>query len=188
MANITVYTGPMKCGKSQKLFNELKRQLIAGKKLEIFKPDLDNRNGMEVISTRAGNSIKAHSIKNIKELKKYDADVYFIDEFQFLDGDVSIIESIASQEKKFYIAGLNLTSENKPFGKMGDLLCIADKIEIMTSICEICKNDDAIFTYYKGKKDKDILIGDSDYIPVCRNCYYNLQNKLVKINKKIINF
>ena len=55
-------------------------------------------------------------------------------------------------------------------------MCIADKIEIMTSICEICKSDDAIFTYYKGKKDTDILVGDTEYMPVCRNCYKNLQS------------
>lgn len=189
MANINVYTGPMKCGKSQKIFNELKRQLIAGRKLQIFKPTLDDRNGIEVISTRAGNSIKATCIKKIEELAKYDTDVYFIDEFQFLDGDVSTIEKLASNGRKFYIAGLNLTSEKKPFGKMGDLMCIADKIEIMTSICDICKSDDAIYTYYNGKKDEDILIGDSEYIPVCRSCYNHLiEHKENPLRRKIINF
>ena len=45
MGIINVYTGPMKCGKSQKIFNELKRQLIAGKNIKVFKPLLDNRAG-----------------------------------------------------------------------------------------------------------------------------------------------
>ena len=178
----------MKCGKSQKIFNELKRQLIAGKRLQIFKPTLDDRNGNNVISTRSGNSIKAVGIKNIEELEKYDTDVYFIDEFQFLEGDVSTIEKLASKDKKFYIAGLNLTSEKKPFGKMGDLMCIADKIELMTSICEVCKSDDAIYTYYKGQESVDVLVGDIEYIPVCRNCYNQLISNLNATHKKIINF
>ena len=59
MGFINVYTGPMKCGKSQKIFNELKRQLIAGKDIKVFKPLLDDRAGNNVISTRAGNSVKA---------------------------------------------------------------------------------------------------------------------------------
>lgn len=188
MANINVYTGPMKCGKSQKLFNELKRQLIAGKKLQVFKPIIDDRNGIKIISTRSGNSINATCIKTIDELLDYNTDVYFIDEFQFLDGDVSVIEKMASEGKKFFIAGLNLTSEKKPFGKMGDLMCIADNIEIMTSICEVCKSDDAIYTYYEGKKNSDILVGDSNYIPVCRSCYNNLKSTKLKQTKKIINF
>ncbi len=176
MGYINVYTGPMKCGKSQKIFNELKRQLIAGKDIKVFKPLLDDRSGNDVISTRAGNTIKAINIQNISELEKYDADSYFIDEFQFLDGDIHIIDKMAAAGKKFYIAGLNLTSEKKVFGKMGDLMCIADNIEIMTSICEICKSEDAIFTYFKGKKDIDIVVGDSQYIPVCRQCYNKLNN------------
>ena len=176
MGCINVYTGPMKCGKSQKIFNELKRQLIAGKNIKVFKPLLDDRAGDNVISTRAGNSVTAINIQDISEIEKYDADSYFIDEFQFLNGDVHVIDNMASSGKKFYIAGLNLTSEKKIFGKMGDLMCIADTVEIMTSICEVCKSEEAVFTYFKGKKDNDIVVGDSQYLPVCRNCYNRLIN------------
>lgn len=176
MGYINVYTGPMKCGKSQKIFNELKRQLIAGKNIKVFKPLLDSRAGDAVISTRAGNSINAINIQDISELQNYDADSYFIDEFQFLKGDVHTIDKMATSGKKFYIAGLNLTSEKKIFGKMGDLMCIADNIEMMTSICEVCKCEEAVFTYFKGHKDTDIMVGDSEYIPVCRECYDNLMN------------
>ena len=63
MGYINVYTGPMKCGKSQRIFNELKRQLIAGKDVKVFKPLIDDRSGINVISTRAGNSIKANLYK-----------------------------------------------------------------------------------------------------------------------------
>ena len=65
---------------------------------------------------------------------------------------------MAEKGKKFFIAGLNLTSEKKPFGKMGDLLCIADNVKMMTSICEICKNDNAVYSYFKGNKTEDIAI------------------------------
>ena len=177
MGIINVYTGPMKCGKSQKIFNELKRQLIAGKNIKVFKPLLDNRAGDAVISTRAGNSINAINIQSINELEKYDADSYFIDEFQFLKGDIQTIDKMAAEGKKFYIAGLNLTSEKKTFGKMGDLMCIADNIIMMTSICEICKNDNAVFSYFKGKKDQDIVIGEGEYIPVCRKCYEKMKKE-----------
>lgn len=174
MGYINVYTGPMKCGKSQRIFNELKRQLIAGKNIKVFKPLLDDRSGDDVISTRAGNSIKAINIQNISEIENYEADSYFIDEFQFLQGDVHVIDKMATSGKKFYIAGLNLTSEKKVFGKMGDLMCIADNIEMLTSICEVCKSEEAVFTYFKGTKDTDIMVGDSEYLPVCRNCYNHL--------------
>ena len=179
MAKLYFKYGPMKCGKSQKIFNELKRQLIAGRNIKVFKPTLDDRYGENVIATRAGNTVQAINIHDISELQNYDADSYFIDEFQFLDGDVSVIDKLASNGKKFYIAGLNLTSERKPFGHMGELLCMSDNVQMLTSVCENCRSEEAIFTYFKGKqKNGDILVGDEGlYIPVCRKCYEKLMNE-----------
>ena len=45
MNNINVFSGPMKCGKSQKILDEANRQKIAGKNFKIFKPSIDNRFG-----------------------------------------------------------------------------------------------------------------------------------------------
>lgn len=174
MGDINVFTGPMKCGKTQKILNELDRQLIAGKNIKAFKPSIDNRFGDTTIQTRSGKKVDAINIKSIDELQNYNADIYFIDEFQFLNGDVNIIEKMATSGKKFFISGLNLTAEKKPFGKMGDLMCIADNVQTMTSICEICKCENAIFSFFKGIKTGDVYIGDSEYIPVCRNCYNKL--------------
>lgn len=162
------------------MLNELERQSITGKILKIFKPTIDNRFGNNIVQTRSGKKIDAININSIDELQNYTADIYFIDEFQFLDGNVETIEKLASDGKKFFISGLNLTAEKKPFGKMGDLMCIADNVELMTSVCEICKNDNAIFSFFKGNKSGDIYIGDSEYIPVCRTCY----NKLKIVNYK----
>ena len=177
MGDINVFSGPMKCGKSMHILNEFNRQLIAGKNAMIFKPQIDNRAGDSYVATRDGKKLVAQNIKDISELENYNADVFFIDEFQFLEGYVKTIEKLADSGKKFYIAGLNLTSDKKPFGKMGDLMCIADNIKMMTSICEICKNDNAVFSYFKGKKDQDIVIGDGEYIPVCRKCYEKMKKE-----------
>lgn len=178
MGDINVYTGPMKCGKTQKMLNELERQSIAGKNIKIFKPAIDKRFGEKTVQTRSGQKIDAININSIDELQNYNADIYFIDEFQFLDGNVNTIEKMAEKGKKFFISGLNLTAEKKPFGKMGDLMCLADNVQMMTSICEICKNENAIFSFFKGNKNSDIYIGDSEYIPVCRKCYNTLKHSL----------
>ena len=181
MGDINVYTGPMKCGKSNKIIDEAKRQMIAGKKIKIFKPEIDTRFAKDYIMDRNGNKLQTENISNIEEIQDYDADVYVIDEFQFLKGNVDCIEKMAEDGKKFFIAGLNLTSEGKPFGQMGDLLCVSDNVQTMTSICEVCKRDNAIFSFYKlNDKSGDIRIGDTEYIPVCRECY----NELKKQNKK----
>lgn len=177
MGDINVYTGPMKCGKTQKILDEAQRQEIAGKNIKVFKPKIDDRfSDVEVIS-RKGYKTGAIAINDIDEIKDYDADVYVIDEFQFLKGDLKELYNLANHGKKFYIAGLNLTAERKPFGKMGELLCMSDNVQILTSVCEVCRNDNAIYTYYKGdNKTGDILVGEDCYIPVCRKCYEKLMN------------
>ena len=178
MGDINVYTGPINCGKSNKIIDEAKRQMIAGKNIKIFKPAIDTRYAKDYIEDRNGNKLKSTNIDKIEDIKNYDADVYVVDEFQFLDGNVDCIEEMAEDGKKFFIAGLNLTSERKPFGKMGDLLCVSDNVQTMTAICEICKRENAIYSYYKNNdKDSDIKIGDKEYIPVCRDCYNELKNK-----------
>ena len=111
MGNINVYSGPMKSGKTQEILNEYKRQLIAGRSVQMFKPLIDTRNG-DCIAVRNGINIPAVLIKRIADLKKYDVDAYFIDEFQFLKGDVSIIQEMADNGKKFFISGSTYASIN----------------------------------------------------------------------------
>ncbi len=180
MGEINVYSGPMKSGKTQQILNEYKRQLIAGKNVKMFKPSIDTRAGRDVVASRYGIDIPATVINNIQDLEKYDADVYCIDEFQFLDGDVKTIEEMACKGKKFFIAGLNLTAEKKPFGKMADLLCISDNVNMMTAICDNCKSENAVYTYFKGNKDTDILIGDKQYLALCRHCYDSMNKSNIK--------
>lgn len=184
MNNINVFSGPMKCGKSQKIIDEATRQKIAGKNFKIFKPTMDNRFGNNYVADRNGSKLEAINISNIDELSNYDADVYLIDEFQFLEGNVDTIQKLADKGKKFFIAGLNLTAEKKPFGKMGELFCFSDNVHMMTSICEVCKCDNAIYSFCTSNlKNGDILIGDSEYIPVCSSCYNTLL--LQKTNNQI---
>ena len=184
MGDINVYSGPMKCGKTEQILSEYKRQLIAGKNVKMFKPAIDTRAGKDVVVSRNGIDIPAIVINSMDDLKNYDADVYCIDEFQFLDGDVKTIEKMASSGKKFFIAGLNSTAEKKPFGKMADLLCISDNVNMLTSICDNCKSENAVFTYFKGGKDTDIVIGDKEYLALCRNCYDKLYREEIESKKK----
>lgn len=64
MGDINVFTGPMKCGKTQKMLNELERQAIIGKDIKIFKPAIDKRFGNNTIQTRSGKKIDAININS----------------------------------------------------------------------------------------------------------------------------
>jgi len=171
MNQINVYTGPMFSGKTNALLSAYERATIAKKKVKAFKPKLDTRFGENVIKSRRFGEIEAICITSLKELKKYDVDVYIIDEFQFLEGDIKVIQDLADEKgKSFYISGLDMTAEKKPFGLMPQLLAIADNVEKFTSICHDCAEENAIYSYFLGKKDTDIVVGNHEYIPLCRKC------------------
>ena len=89
--------GPMKCGKTQKILDEAQRQQIAGKDIKVFKPKLDDRFSETQVISRKGYKLNAIGIDNIEEIKNYDADVYVIDEFQFLKGDLAELNRLAQK-------------------------------------------------------------------------------------------
>lgn len=171
MNQINVFTGPMFSGKTNALLSAYERATIAKKKVKAFKPKIDTRFGVDVIKSRRFGEIEAICISSLKELKKYDADVFIIDEFQFLEGDIRVIQDLADEKGKvFYISGLDMTAEKKPFGLMPQLLAIADNVEKFTSICHDCTEENAIYSYFLGKKNTDIVVGNHEYIPLCRKC------------------
>ena len=180
MNNINVFTGPMKSGKSSTIIREAKYLMNAGKKVQVFKPIIDDRFSIDEVKDRDGNSIKAINIKKIDEIQNYDADIFVIDEFQFLDGDLNVITNLAEKGKKFYIAGLNLTAEKKVFGKMGDLIKCSDNVKMCTANCDCCGKNNAIYTFYEAEKTGDILVGEENYKALCSKCY----DKLSKAKNK----
>ena len=118
LGSIIVYTGPMYSSKSAMMFFSYDKAIIAEKKVIAIKPKLDDRFGQDKIKSRGLElSLDATNISNISELLNFDADVFIIDEFQFLDGDVSVIQDLANQGKVFHISGLDMTAEGKPFGQ-----------------------------------------------------------------------
>ncbi|MBO5397311.1 MAG: hypothetical protein J6A36_00020 [Clostridia bacterium] len=176
MNNINVFTGPMKSGKSStiiKTANELKNK---GENVKVFKPTIDDRFGTGFVQDRNGNKIDAININKIEELENYDADSYVIDEFQFLEGNLNIIKNLANRGKKFYIAGLNLTTEKKVFGHMGEIMEASDNVQMFKAHCDFCASANAIYSYCTAPKTGDILVaGDDVYFAVCPECYDRLE-------------
>lgn len=167
---IKVITGAMFSGKSFELI-ELLRELDMNT-VKIFKPNIDTRDKGIIKSRVTAKTYTALLIDNLKEIPQYidnNTKTIIIDEAQFLKGDISIIVDLHLKGYDFIIAGLNLTSERKPFGLMKDIMCIATDIEILKAKCICCERINADYTYSIKNKKEDILVGEY-YIPICREC------------------
>jgi thymidine kinase len=178
----------MHSGKSEALisiYNKIYRKdyIIA------FKPKKDTRDGNAIRSKTYLETIPAILIDDLSEIKEYIRDnnihTIFIDEIEMLTGDVSeLVDMSVLLDIDFYIAGLNMTGEQKVFGIMGDVLAISDQITIIHGYCEEC-NKEAPYTYYNsGSMSTNIIIGDESYLTLCPKC---LRRKLLSKRKELIN-
>ncbi len=179
---VYTYVGPMFSGKSDSLINIY--QKMWNKDLIVaFKPKKDSRDGAKIKSKNYKDiAIEAIPIANISEIKEYVLEpigdgfrakyrTVFIDEAQLLEGDVTEISDLSVlYDINFYIAGLNMTSEQKPFGKMGDIMAISDAVENIKGFCQDCNKESRYTYYYLDDKTEDVLVGDAGYISLCEHC------------------
>lgn len=185
MSKITVITGPMKCGKTKTLIELYKLATVQGDTNPIMiKPCIDNRFSNNEVVSRDGDKIPCYNIKSLKDVIQIFAlekiNNIFIDEFQFIKGNISQLIDIKNKDVNIFISGLEKTSELKFFNLMKQAIKIANTIIYLTGDCDVCGNP-SHYTYYKGTKTNNILIGDDCYLTVCKSCYKKLTNKEILI-------
>ena len=168
---IKTFTGPMFSGKTTQLlstyFNMWNKNNIL-----LFKPKMNTRD-VGIKSKNIKESVDAIEIEDLSDIYnhlKKNTRTIFIDEGNFLKGDVQVLVNISiDMNIDIYVSGLNMTSEQKPFGIMPDILAVSDEIEICKGYCTEC-NRFASYTYYEGNKNKDIMVGDTGYVSLCESC------------------
>jgi len=164
--------------KSEELIRRLTKCLIAGQKVQVFKPAIDNRDGgtfrKDHISSRSGFTHPADIVENSAQLAervKPDTEVLAIDEAQFFDdGLPEQCDALANKGLRVIVAGLDTDYMGKPFGPLPGLLCRADAVDKMQAVCTVCGNP-ASKTFRGGEHDTYIVVGDTDvYEARCRVC------------------
>lgn len=160
-------------GKTEELIRRLNRAIIAKKKVEIFKPILDNRySENEVVSH---NNIRISSVAVSSSESLYilaqDKEVIGIDEAQFFDENLpSVCQNLANQGIRIIIAGLDMDYLGKPFGVIPQLMSIAEEVTKVHAVCMQC-GEPALFSYRLTQNSERIMLGEkNEYEPRCRKC------------------
>lgn len=173
---ITTFIGPMFSGKSDKLI-EVYNKIYNKDNIICFKPVDDSRN-LGVISSRNKQSqLKCYLINRFEDIlfilkglnTPFLGKIILIDEAQFIKGNVQYLNYLSIKlDYDIYISGLSLTSNLKPFGCMSEILSISDNIVKLWAHCYYCGRR-ADYTRCLVDKVKDVLVGNEEYIPVCKN-------------------
>lgn len=177
---IKVFTGPMYAAKSLGLIQAATvRQKKDRNNVLCFKPSIDTRDKNKIKSRVIDKSLDAYIIQDLAQIKEFvteETDTIIIDEAQFLSGDVQELLSLTIRDKiDIYIAGLDLTSEQTPFTIMPNILAIATEVVKLKSRCQSCGNE-AEYTYCLVSKQDDVMVGNNGYVPLCRDCLYNIKS------------
>jgi thymidine kinase len=178
---LTVICGSMFAGKSEELIRLARRALYAKRRVQVFKPSVDDRYDREMVVTHMGVSHVAVPVRNVADLRlAVDpmTEVVLIEEVQFFDDSITeLCVRLANDGVQVICAGLDQDFRAKPFGPMPNLLAVADVVIKLRAICMKCgapasHTQRIIDGRPAHKNDPIVLIGATEsYEARCRNCF-----------------
>src|ERR1039457_4606969 len=119
---IEVICGPMFSGKSEELIRRLRRAMIARKRVEVFKPTIDDRYSSDEIVSHGVLRMKSQVVSSAEEITEridWRSEVVGIDEANFMGpGLVDVAQRLADSGKQVIIAGLDTDYMGRPFAPM----------------------------------------------------------------------
>jgi thymidine kinase len=172
---IEVVTGSMFSGKSEELIRRLRRAQIAKRKVQIFKPRIDNRYSDTHITSHSAMQIHADNVSSARELLEKvlpETEVVGIDEGQFFDAELpAVCSTLADQGKRVLVAGLDQDYLGKPFEPMPQLLAIAEYITKTLAICMVCGAPANHTQRLVASHERVVVGGQGTYEARCRHCF-----------------
>lgn len=140
---IEVIAGCMFSGKSEELIRRLKRAQIAKQKVIALKSSLDDRYGLETITSHSGSKLESALVSSPSDVlriaEEKQIEVVGIDEVQFFDVSIiAVAEYLAGKGVRVILAGLDQDFRGEPFGPIPGLLALAEDVMKLTAVCMVC--------------------------------------------------
>ena len=172
---IEVICGSMYSGKTEELIRRLKRALYGQQRVQVFKPQIDNRYDELAVVSHSQLKISATSVQHalqILQAVEADTKVVGIDEVQFFGMElVSVVQVLASRGLRVICAGLDQDYQGKPFEPMPQLLAIAELITKELAICVVCGNPANRSQRLTHSEERVVVGAAGAYEARCRKCH-----------------
>lgn len=172
---IEVICGPMFSGKSEELMRRLRRARIARKRVQVFKPVIDDRYSVDEIVSHGDIRMKSEVVSGAADILKtldWRTQVVGIDEANFMGKElIDVANQLADSGKQVILAGLDTDYMGRPFTPIPELLAHAESITKTLAICMRCGNP-AKHTQRLVESDDLIVVGAMGlYEARCRRCF-----------------
>ena len=142
LAGIEVICGPMFSGKTEELIRRIRLSKIAGQRVQIFTPAIDDLHHQKNITNYPDlveTTIAAEKASDILQ-RLYDSTrVVGIEEAHLFDDFIlKVTTKLVKRGVRVICTGLDLNFNGRPFHPMAELLAIANRVEKAHAICTIC--------------------------------------------------
>lgn len=153
-----------------------------GKKVALLKPSIDNRDGVDIVKSRAGLMAKASlvfptgTIRESLEAPAEEYDNIIVDEAQFLTkAQVDELREIADNGTFVMCYGLKADFMGNLFEGSKRILELADSLREVVTMCP-CGKKAIMNARYSGNKilyegEQVVVGGNESYIALCHRCY-----------------
>ncbi len=176
---IEVVCGSMYSGKTEELLRRIKRAQIARQKIQVFKPQIDNRYSVDHVQSHDANRVHSRPVERAKDILKLvenNTRIVGIDEAQFFDDSiVDVAQTLAYRGIRVIVAGLDLDFKGLPFGPMPKLLAVAEQVTKLNAVCMVCGGTASRSQRIKapqGQLQARVVVGAHDmYEARCRFCH-----------------
>ncbi len=153
----------------------LRRAIIARKRVQVFKPVIDDRYSADEIVSHSDLRMKSQAIQSAADIAPNldpRTEVVGIDESNFFGPNlVEVATRLADSGKQIIIAGLDTDYMGRPFSPMPELLSLAESITKTLAICMRCGNP-AKHTQRLVESTDLIVVGAAGmYEARCRRCF-----------------
>jgi thymidine kinase len=172
---LEVITGSMFSGKSEELIRRVRRAQIARQKVQLFKPQVDDRYAGDHIVSHSDMKMPSEVVASAREiLEKVQpgTEVVAIDEGQFFDhGIVEVTGTLADRGIRVIVAGLDQDYMGRPFEPMPQLLAVAEYVDKTLAICMQCGAPANRSQRLVASTDRVVVGGGGQYEARCRRCF-----------------
>jgi thymidine kinase len=167
-------------GKSEEMIRRLRRAEIAGQRVILFKPRIDDRYDAADVVSHAGVRMSAVPVDGCAELvaRARSTEVVGIDEVQFFEATIADAALVlVDGGARVIVAGLDQDFRREPFGPLPELLARAEFVDKLQAVCHRCGGPatttqrllDGRPAPYSGET---IVVGALDtYEARCRDCH-----------------
>jgi thymidine kinase len=190
--SLSITIGPMFSGKTSKLIQEYNQHKETNNVVAINYSE-DTRYHETLLSSHDLLMIPCVMVKNLdyvwnnEKHENYndlrEATHIFVNEAQFFCDLYNIVIDMLEKGKNIHLYGLDGDYKARKFGEILELIPYCDNIVKLHANCELCilkdqAHGNAIFTHRITNEIEQVVIGNSNYIPLCRSCYYKENKKM----------